>query len=118
MTSRLKQCFSRLWRVESGLIVSTELLLMGTILTIGSIVGLTSIRDQLVQELADTSESLGQLNMSYSYAPLNSPNGRVAGSRYNDRRDFCQATLSDDSPPLLSSVRVGVQVAPSGPNGE
>lgn len=58
----------RLWGDESGVVVSTDLILVSSILVIGLLVGLTSLRDQIVQELGDTAVAVGNLNQSYSFA--------------------------------------------------
>jgi hypothetical protein len=57
----------RLWQDEQGFIVSTELILMGTIATLGLVVGLATYRDSVVQELGDTAMGIGVLNQSYDY---------------------------------------------------
>ena len=49
---------NRFWSDEAGFIVSTELILIATILVIGMLVGLVSVRDQVVQELADVAEAI------------------------------------------------------------
>lgn len=58
----------RLWGDESGVVVSTDLILVSSILVIGLLVGLTSLRDQIVQELGDTAVAVGNMNQSYSFA--------------------------------------------------
>jgi len=56
-----------LWRDQSGAILSTELILVAVVAVVGLVVGLTSIRDSLVSELADVSGTVQELNQSYSY---------------------------------------------------
>ena len=41
--------FRKLWKDEAGFIVSAELVLVATMLVIGMIVGLTVVRNQVVQ---------------------------------------------------------------------
>lgn len=57
---------AKLWNDERGAVVSTELILLGTIIVIGLIVGLVAWRDSLVQEFGDTGASVGQFNQSYA----------------------------------------------------
>ena len=94
--------FSRLWRDETAFVASTDLLLIATILCIGSIVGLVSIRDQVVQELGDVGIAIGQLNQSYTFtgfALTLSAGGvaigtfSVAGSSFADTADFCDSAV-------------------------
>jgi len=58
----------QLWDDESGFVVSTDLILISSILVIGLLVGLVSVRDQIVQELGDMAVAVGNLNQSYSFA--------------------------------------------------
>ena len=52
---------------EDGYVQSTEFLLLILIVGFGAIVGLTTFRDQMTQELADTGVALEQLDQSYTY---------------------------------------------------
>lgn len=77
----------RMWRDEHGFIVSTDALLFGTILVIGTLVGLVTLRDQLVQELGDVGAALGNLNHSYGVEGHECEYGFVAGSSFADKSD-------------------------------
>jgi hypothetical protein len=89
----------QLWDDEAGVIATTDLVLIATILVIGTIVGLTSIRDQVVQELADVAVGIGSLNQSYSYSAITlafAGSGTFAGytfvspaSSFADATDDC-----------------------------
>ena len=81
-------------RDENGFIVSTDALLFGTILVLGTLVGLVALRDKLVQELGDVGAALGNLNQSYSVEGFDCPDGFVAGSSFADKSDVCE--LGDD----------------------
>ncbi len=59
------QIARRLWDDESGAVMSTEIILIATIVVIGAIVGLATYRDAIVQELADTGIAISTLNQSY-----------------------------------------------------
>jgi Flp pilus assembly pilin Flp len=61
------QVFRRLWSDEAGFIISTELVLVATILVIGMIVGLTALRNQVVVELTDLGQAIGSVNPTYAY---------------------------------------------------
>ena len=43
----------KVWADEAGFIISAELVLVATILVIGLIVGMVSLRNQVVEELVD-----------------------------------------------------------------
>jgi Flp pilus assembly pilin Flp len=85
----------RLWNDEAGFIVSTELALIATVLVIGMVVGITSIRDQVVQELADIGGMISQLNQSYSFSAITGHHSSTAGSYGVDLRDSCDVSCGD-----------------------
>ena len=81
----------KLWNDEAGFIVSAELVLVATILVIGMIVGLVSVRNQVVQELVDVAQAIGNLSQSYGYGGIHKLGmAMTEGSYYNDKADFCQ----------------------------
>jgi hypothetical protein len=79
----------QLWRDDLGFVVSAELVLIGTILVIGMIVGLATVRDQVVQELGDFALAIGQVNQSYSFSGITGHTSSVSGSEFADTVDFC-----------------------------
>lgn len=59
----------RLWRDEAGALMSTEYLLLGALLTIGLVVGLSAMQVSLLSELED-----------YAAAIIGIDNGGLAGT--------------------------------------
>ena len=49
----MNRLLKRLWTSDEGFIVSAELVLIATILVLGVLVGIASVRDQVIQELGD-----------------------------------------------------------------
>ncbi len=94
----------QLWRDDSGFIVSAELVLVATILVIGMIVGLATLRDQVVQELGDVGAAISQIVQSYSWSGITGHTSSVAGSYLNDTTDFCDETPdpATDAPLCIS----------------
>lgn len=88
----------KLWSDEAGFVVSSELVLIGTVLVIGVTVGLSTLRDQVVQELADLAISIGSINESYSYSGITGHTSSVAGSIFEDFVDYCE----EDSDPTAT----------------
>lgn len=83
--------FHRLWTDEAGFVISAELVLVATLLVIGMIVGLTELRNQVVQELADLGQAIGQLSQGYTFNGVTKSDvGSTDGSAYTDVIDFCQ----------------------------
>jgi hypothetical protein len=79
----------RLWKEEAGAIVSAEIMLIASILVIGVIVGLKSVRDSVVTELADVAQALANVDQSYGYSGTSGHHAFTAGSLFADGIDFC-----------------------------
>ena len=108
---------NRFWNDEAGFIVSTELILIATILVIGMLVGLVSVRDQVVQELADVAEAISDIDQSYTYTGILGHTSETNGSDFTDLTDYCDATAGqaaavDDKYSACVNVRIGVQAGP------
>ncbi len=88
---------SRLWADEAGFVVSSELVIVATVMVVGLLTGLTTVRDQVVQELADVADAVSEIDQSYSYASITAHTSRTAGSRFNDTEDDCDLDGQDNS---------------------
>lgn len=84
-----------LWIDECGVILSSEIVLIGTILVLGMIVGLVELQCTIIGELSDLSSAFGNLDQSYQTSGFASHKGygqtksRTHGAQYNDRPDTC-----------------------------
>jgi Flp pilus assembly pilin Flp len=87
----MKKLLSRFWRDEAGFVISSELVLVATILVIGMIAGLSTVQDQVVQELGDTAQAVANINQSYQYFGTQAHTSATAGSTFQDNLDFCDA---------------------------
>ena len=83
---------SRLWSEEAGAVVSAEIMLVATILVLGVIVGLKSVRDSVVTELADVAQAISNVNQSYTYSGTQGHHASTAGGSFIDNLDFCDGT--------------------------
>ncbi|MCE2797586.1 MAG: hypothetical protein LW816_19850 [Planctomyces sp.] len=94
----MKNMFRSFLRSEEGFVLSTEAVLVGTILVLGMIVGLAEIRNAVVQELADYSQAVAQLSQDFAYTSVSSTNnpGRISssGSIFTDGTDTQQPTAT------------------------
>lgn len=79
----------RLWNEETGAILSAEIVLVMTILVIGIIAGLKSLRDSVVTELADVAQAIANLSQTYSFSGASGHHVFVNGSAFYDLADFC-----------------------------
>lgn len=97
----------RFWNDEAGVIISSELILVLTILVIGLIAGMVTLRDAVTLELGDTAAAIGFLEQDYTF--LGTTNGAVTattnGSQFNDDTD-----LGDAVDPVLGAGGNGVAI--------
>ena len=109
----------KLWNDEAGFIISSELVLVATLLVIGMIVGLTSLRNQVVQELVDVGQAIGYISQGYEYFGVSKQSvANTDGSGWDDLRDFCQVTnQTAGNEPGGITVRV-VPLTPANSPGE
>ena len=88
----------QLWNDECGVVVSAELVLIGTILVIGLITGLTSLRDAVITELADVGAAIAHLDQSYTLHGSVAHSSATANTFHQDFPDYCddgQTTVSE-----------------------
>ena len=80
---------------EAGFLVSAELVLIFTLVFCAVAVGMSVIRDSLVQEMGDVAEAIGALNQSYNYRGIEASldgagnHATCSGSGFNDEADDC-----------------------------
>lgn len=85
----------QLWTDENGFIVSSELILIATILVIAMVVGLQTVRDAVLQELGDVGAAIGAVSQDYSYGGATGHCSSINGSLYVDTEDFCESSVSN-----------------------
>ena len=76
-------------RKQGGFVLTAELVLIVTILVLGSIVGLVTMRDALTGEMEDVAEAVGALDQGYQFDGLINPQetAATAGSAWTDAAD-------------------------------
>jgi hypothetical protein len=79
----------QLWFDESGFILSAEFIIIATILVIGLVAGLSSVRDAVILELADVGQGISNANQSFAFGGSTSASSSAAGSGFADALDFC-----------------------------
>jgi Flp pilus assembly pilin Flp len=103
-----------LWKDEAGFVITSELLLIVTIMVIGLIVGMVVVRDAVVQELGDVAAAIGALDQSYQYNGTTSScvtqGAFTAGGQFTDITDVCDPQ-PDNSP---NGVLITLTPAPEG----
>ena len=95
----MKSMFNRFLRSEEGFILSTEAVLVGTIMVLGLIVGITEVRNAVVQELGDYAQAVSWLSQDYAYTSVTSSNItsnlNTAGATFSDSSDTQLAQATD-----------------------
>lgn len=86
---------NELFNDEAGFVVSSELVLIGTILVIGMITGLATLRDGVIQELVDLSRAIGSVNQGFQYNGATAHTSGTAGGLYTDSNDYCELAAAD-----------------------
>jgi len=102
--------FTKLLKDEAGFVVSSELVLIATMLVLGLIVGLSAVRQAISQELADLATAIGRISQDYSYSGITGHSASVAGSIFTDENDFCEDAA--DSTDGATNACMSVVTAP------
>ncbi len=63
----MKKLFQKLWNDEGGFILSTEAMILWTIVILGMVTGLVAVRDAAVTELTEVGNAILTFDQSYSY---------------------------------------------------
>ena len=87
----------QLWNDEAGVVVSAELVLIGTILVIGLMTGLSSLRDAVITELADVGAAIASLDQSYVLHGSTSHSASTANTFHFDLTDYCDDGVTTTS---------------------
>ena len=74
----------RFWRDDNGAIISAEYLFVATILVIGIVVGLTSLRQAINTELTELGNALLALSQGFTINGTSNDNASVDGSQVID----------------------------------
>lgn len=94
-------CFGRLWKDDSGALVSIELILIITIAVLALVVGWSEVAHAVNTELDDISNAIGHFQQSYFFSGFGSykmsgggPKAFFRGSSFFDLPDDCDGNCS------------------------
>ncbi len=112
----MRKFLLQLWNDEHGFVISSELVFVATLLVIGMVTGLTTIRDQVLGELGDVADAISEVDQSYSYSGVTAHASSTAGVNFADTNDFCEADAStnDQTPGALPQCLVIVGTTAGG----
>ena len=102
----MKAAIRKLWHGDDGFIVSTELILVATILVLGLVAGLSAVSSAVNLELGDVAQAISHLKQSYSYGGVSGAHGVSGGTVSIDLADSqdcvnCVQTCSFNAGTLL-----------------
>ena len=92
----IMRMFNELLSDENGFIVSSELILIATILVIALVVGLQTVRDAVLQELGDVGAAIGAISQDYSYTGATGSSSTINGSFYVDATDSGESSVANN----------------------
>lgn len=77
-------------RKQGGFIMTTELVLLTSVMVVGMVVGLVSMRDSVNAEMEDVAEAIGALDQSYSFDGIQNvqETAFIDGSKFTDSQDL------------------------------
>lgn len=101
----------RLWEDEAGAAYTMEIILVATLLVIGLVVGLATLRDSVVNKLGDVAGAVDDIVQTYSWDGITGHSSFVAGSDYLDQPDFCDD--NDDTAGVADQCIVHGVVSPN-----
>ncbi len=73
------------WNDENGLVLSSEIVLLGTMGVVGATVGLNKLSTAVNEEMTEMAYAIRSLDQSYSYNGFCGRGGWVAGSSYRQQ---------------------------------
>ena len=104
----MKRLIMGLWHDEHGVILSTEIVIVGSVLVVGLITGMVSLQEAVNTEMSDLAGAIGSLDQSYSYSGQVTTRKKcqasTAGSCFRDQPDCCDEQQAD----IVASSAEGV----------
>lgn len=82
-----------LWHDQSAAVLSSEVVLLSTVLVLGMIAGLAVLRDSVVQEMGDVASAVASFNQSYNFGGITACCASMGGSSFTDLTDLCDAPV-------------------------
>jgi hypothetical protein len=83
-TTMLLRIIRKLWADDCGAIIATEYIFLITMLVIGTITGLTALRQAVISESVELANAIMSLNQSYSFSGQSFAGAYTAGSSATD----------------------------------
>jgi len=88
----INSLMTRFWADDCGAVLTTEYLLLGSIMTLGAATGLNAMKDATVKECENYAQSVSTLSQSYTVPSQSSCGASKPGSSYIDIQQSARAT--------------------------
>lgn len=102
----------RFWNDQEGFVLTAETVMLGSVLVIGVIAGVSGIRTAVLQELNDVACAIGSLDQSFFFGDVRGHCAFTAGSFFHDTRE-----VGDVSAIVVCAEVAGPPLAPSALGG-
>jgi Flp pilus assembly pilin Flp len=77
----MREIFGKLWADDSGILTALEFLLIASILTLGLVVGLATLRTAITTEFEELANAILAVSQGFSVAGLSGAGASVNGSQ-------------------------------------
>src|SRR5262245_16058135 len=98
----MKQLALKLWCDDTGALIAAEYIFVATILVIGTIVGLSNVREAINTELTEVANALLALSQGFAISGQSGVAGQTDGSQAIDTPGLLQDPVL--TPPAIPSV--------------
>jgi len=101
----MRNMMRKLWTDDQGALIATEYLFVATILVIGTVVGLTNLRDAVNAELTELGNAILALSQGYTISGVSGSSSSTDGSQAIDTPGLLTPpTLTPPSAPSVIDV--------------
>lgn len=100
----MRRILQTLWNDDQGALIATEYLFFVTILVIGTIVGLTNVRDAVNAELTETGNALLAVSQGFTISGTSGGTGSTSGSQAIDTPGLLPPLTSTPGIPSVIDV--------------
>ena len=98
----MRQLLVKLWNDDCGALIASEFLFVATILVIGTVVGLSNVRDAVNAELTEFGNALLALSQGYTISGVSGCSATTDGSAALDTPQLL--TPPTHTPPAIPSI--------------
>jgi hypothetical protein len=87
----MSRLLGKLWSDDRGALLATEFVFMASLLAMGTVAGLTAVRQAVVSELTETGKAILSLDQSFSFSGQSNAVSSTGGSAAVDHTSTIRA---------------------------